>query len=290
MPNSRARYTKALALALGGGRRRPKRLPRQLPPLGIERDYKRALLARVAVMRRTLQPLFEALPSLVAGASSRNRLDSDETDRIRELFRLAEVELDASLAFSTASLEQLAQEFASKTETWQRIQLGRQVQAAFGVDVIGSDVRLPAARDAFVQENVSLIKGMPGRTYSELQSMVTREVEAGTLNSELAKKLREKFDFNKTRADLISTDQIGKYYAKVNQTRQENMGVERFIWRDSGDERVRPMHVSYSGSVYTWAEAPEGGPGYPIRCRCYSEPVFTELIPEAPELGPLDFF
>jgi len=52
------------------------------------------------------------------------------------------------------------------------------------------------------------------------------------------------------------------------------MGVEKFIWRTANDERVRPEHSARDGNTYTWANAPEGGPGAPINCRCFAEPVF----------------
>lgn len=277
--NERARRAQILIAGFGGARRtKRKRLPVQRWPKGIQRAYIKRTLQRTAAIEDSLQPLLSALPQLAAGAASRNRLDSAESDRIAALIRAAEAALFRSLEFDINSIEASSQNFARQIEAWQERELAKQVRSQFGIDVIGSDARLPGARDAFVQENTSLIKGLPGRSYAEIEAMTIREIEAGTLHKDLAKQLRARFGFNTTRAKLIARDQVGKYYGAVNKVRQQNMGVTRYTWRDSGDIRVRDSHVGFSGQVFKWGEAPEGDPGMPIQCRCYPEPVFDDIL------------
>ena len=74
-------------------------------------------------------------------------------------------------------------------------------------------------------------------------------------------------------ARRIARDQISKATGQFNQLRQTDVGVETYIWRTAGDERVRPDHANLDGSVQRWDDPPEiGHPGEPIQCRCRAEP------------------
>jgi SPP1 gp7 family putative phage head morphogenesis protein len=60
----------------------------------------------------------------------------------------------------------------------------------------------------------------------------------------------------------------------INQLRQQDPGIERFIWRSRDDAKVRDSHAVYDDQVFRWDEPPEGGhPGQAHNCRCYAEPV-----------------
>lgn len=61
----------------------------------------------------------------------------------------------------------------------------------------------------------------------------------------------------------------------INQLRQENLGIEQYIWRSQDDAKVRDSHAAYDDRVFRWDNPPEGGhPGTAHNCRCYAEPVF----------------
>jgi SPP1 gp7 family putative phage head morphogenesis protein len=50
------------------------------------------------------------------------------------------------------------------------------------------------------------------------------------------------------------------------------------------DNRVRHDHQDREGRQYRWASPPpDGPPGMPINCRCYAEPVFTEILSDLTE-------
>lgn len=60
----------------------------------------------------------------------------------------------------------------------------------------------------------------------------------------------------------------------INQLRQQDLGVERYIWRSRDDAKVRDSHAEYDDQVFRWDEPPAGGhPGQAHNCRCYAEPV-----------------
>lgn len=284
--SERAKRTAAAVRAarmIGLAKRPRMRLPRQMLPRGIAREYARELLRVVARTREAFAPLLAELPALLESAArERNdaaRIDAGEGRRIRELVERAKRSLDQSV--SPADVERLAEKFAARTATWQRVQLNRQTQAALGADVFLRDEKLAAMVEGFVAENVALIKNIPDKIAAEVETAATRAVQNGRLHPELAKELEQRFGYGTDRAKLIARDQVGKLYGQINAARQKELGAERFIWRTLSDDRVRDEHEALDGQSFSYAEGghpTEGLPGEPILCRCYAEPDFSAIL------------
>lgn len=273
-------------------------VPRAQPPTSIERDYARALLALVARIRPAFAELEAALPALLESAAREraaahgDRLDADESKRARALIELARQRLGQTIA--TSEVEALAELFARRTATFQRIQLGRQVQAALGSDVFLADRRLQPLVAAFVDANVGYIKAIPETVARGVEGAVMRAIQNGTLHEDLAKELDQRFAFGEDRARLIARDQVGKAYGQIAAARSRELGVRRFVWRTVNDERVRgdpdgkypdvdeeDDHYARNGKTYSYDDPPYGElPGEPINCRCTAEPVFADLLAE----------
>jgi SPP1 gp7 family putative phage head morphogenesis protein len=280
--------TVAFARSLGIARRR-RRVPRQLRPTVIERDYARELLSLLSRVRVAFGPVFEEAPRLLESAArERERFDAGEARRVRELVAQARDRLNASL--DTQSLENLAVLIARRTEIHNRTQLLRQVRATLGVDVLLSDQKLAGVMEGFVAENVALIRAVPEEVAARIERTVTRGVSSGKLWRDVAADVEKDFKVGRTRAHLIARDQVGKFYSQVNETRQRDLGVDEYIWRTVNDERVRGdpggkypdaefSHHEREGQRFKWSEPPpDGHPGEPILCRCYAEPVFDRLL------------
>ena len=63
----------------------------------------------------------------------------------------------------------------------------------------------------------------------------------------------------------------------INQLRQQDLGIERYIWRSQDDTKVRDSHAEYDDQVFRWDEPPAGGhPGQAHNCRRYAEPIGVE--------------
>ncbi|MBW6494007.1 MAG: hypothetical protein K0B16_05535 [Burkholderiaceae bacterium] len=60
----------------------------------------------------------------------------------------------------------------------------------------------------------------------------------------------------------------------INQLRQQDLGIERYIWRSQDDAKVRDSHADFDDQVFRWDLPPAGGhPGQAFNCRCFAEPV-----------------
>lgn len=183
---------------------------------------------------------------------------------------------------SPDDIEALAELFARRTATSQRIQLGRQVRAALGADVFFADRGLEALFEKFAVENAKLIEGVTMRGIDEVSRIVTRGVSAGDLHRDIAKEIAGRMTVGLRRARLIARDQVGKLYGQLNAQRQKQLGVEEFIWRTVRDARVRPEHRALENKRFPIDKGHpvEGLPGEPVLCRCFAEPVFDPITQE----------
>lgn len=131
-----------------------------------------------------------------------------------------------------------------------------------------------ALNAAFVKENVSLIKSIDSRYFDDIAKMVQESVAKGQSKDELARQMQQRFNVSKSRADLIARDQTAKHNGNITQSRQADLGITKYEWSTSEDERVREEHADRNGDIFEWAKPPpDGHPGEPIQCRCVALPV-----------------
>lgn len=262
--------------------KRAKRLPRQQKPDAIRMDYYKAIRPLLehakALIDKTLIP---ALPDLIEEANPHQDADPKKKAKVEAERVIAAAQKKFEEALRPRELEALADKYASRTDDFQKAQLDRQTRSAFGVgldQISRSERGIKSKIDAWIAENVDLIVTLPDVYFDDVRSQVFSAIESGTRHEVLARRLQERYDIADNRAALIARDQIGKLYGNLNQGRQENLGVKRYIWRDSGDNRVRPEHEDRNGDEFAWDSPPEDGhPGEPVNCRCYAEPIFEAL-------------
>ncbi len=216
--------------------------------------------------------------------AARMHADADEGKKARALIARAKQKLATSV--STAKIEALAEEFGKRTATFQRIQLAKQTKAAFGADIFTGDKGMRTRLSNFASENVSLIKGITEDGIApRVEKLVTRALTSATPHAKLAEQLEDEFGYGEKRAKLIARDQIGKLYGQIDASRQKDLGVTRFIWRATPDDRTRDSHREFDGNVYSYDDPPVDPdldeavlPGEAILCRCTAEPVLDDLL------------
>lgn len=241
-----------------------KRIPRQVWPAAIERGYRKALLAKVATMSGHLEdyllavrPLFDRQANAVADSDA-DRLAA-LTKSLREFMRSAGPVIDPTAVARTIA-------------AFQKAQLNRQFKS-LGVSLRTVDKKLPARIEAFAAGNTTLIESIGSEAADRIAKLVSVEFQKGTRHEDVATLLRDDLDVAASRARIIARDQIGSLYGQVNADRQKEAGIRGFIWRDSGDNRVRDEHEARNGEAYLYSDPPDGElPGEPILCRCFAEP------------------
>ena len=265
-------------------KKRKGRLRRLRNPAGFERQYKKLLADRRRNLRERLEEvLIPQLPEIVDMVSRTRpttdgiQIRNDETypERVVKLTELVKAQHNA--VFTQAELRAQLTGLATGLAGQSRENLELTIKSAIGVDVLASEPWLAAELAQFVETNMKLVESAEARHMAKIEESVLRSARQGLRHEELATRIRDidpAANFN-----LIARDQIGSFNGQLNELRQKDVGVKRYIWRTSGDERVRDEHVDRDGETFSWNEPPEDGhPGQPINCRCYSEPVLEDLI------------
>jgi SPP1 gp7 family putative phage head morphogenesis protein len=274
-----------------GVRVRRRRMPRQQQPNAIRIAYAQAiksLLKRAeALVNARLVPLLPSLVSQAAAARGDARLEDSKSDYgfsrkdapedVNDMVDALSEQLWSET--SNQAIGNVARSFAYRTADFQKEQLQRQLRAATGIDVPVGDARLGPIIQQHVAENVALIKSVPDEYFSRIERSVMNGVRSGKRADEISSDLQEQFDIEENRADLISNDQVGKIFGDVNQARQEELGIDGYVWRTAGDERVRDEHAAREGQRFTWDDPPEDGhPSDAVNCRCVAEPDLSGIL------------
>lgn len=172
-----------------------------------------------------------------------------------------------------------------------RVQLNnwKMIARAGGIgDIRESSPHLRDISRTHIKRNVALIKSIDKTLHGQLKDLIRKEFGKGTHVEKLSKLIGERFEVAESRARLIAKDQTNKLFGQLQKTRQEEVGVEEYIWRNSGDNRVRGKpgglypdsrynHWEREGKRFSWKEPPpDGHPGEAVGCRCWAEPVIPE--------------
>ena len=269
---------------------RPARVPSQRYPARAVLQYEQDIKGLVAELKRSvINNLFPKLKYL------ETQVLHDHTDGVRqdqwpvdianavEALKLKFLKDHASQITGIAAITARATALVNE-QTW--IQISR---AVLGVDLLGSTSWEPAKLEAFAVQNSGLITNLTAETYDKVGNTVLTGFRAGKTSDAIEKELLSTgvalpvgpFKSAATRAELIARDQVGKLNGEITPPRMTDLGIEKYTWETSHDDRVRPEDEEKDGMIFEWANPPLGGPpGYKINCRCSAIP----LIPEYDEV------
>lgn len=154
-------------------------------------------------------------------------------------------------------------------------------RAALGIDIapLLSEPPVKAFMDAKLQENIDLIQNIPDvvrqKLFGSLQTLVR---EHAFDEKKAAQAIHDAGYRGRMQLRLIARDQISKSVGGLQQIRQTQLGLKKYRWLSSGDERVRPSHRANEGLAFEWSVPPRatGHPGQDILCRCRAQPILSE--------------
>ena len=286
------------------GRKLPRRRkpPKQLYPMAIERSYYASIMRLLSPMLKEVRErLIPAIPGIIEQYKAETKVDAKiKTDAVtygEKISRvISNIRIGTTIQMTDTNIRKTVDGVANQANKFNKNQIDKQFETVLGIPVLRAERWLEPQVAGFVETNVALIKSIPEEHLKRVEQMVRAGVESGESTRTLTKKIREQFFEYDTakgkvkskiqkQANLISRDQIGKYNGKLTELRQTEAGVKKYIWRTSDDERVRDLHNELDGNTYSWDDPPISGtsgealhPGFPISCRCTSEPILDEFI------------
>jgi SPP1 gp7 family putative phage head morphogenesis protein len=203
---------------------------------------------------------------------------------------------DAAVAIPDTMIEMEAQKNALRVTAFQGAELTKQIQQVAKINLFDNTAGLAAHLDLFVGDNVQLVKSLALGQLDDLKGIVTRGARQGLHHTVIAAQIQERFGVTQRRAALIATDQVGKLNGELNQVRQQNLGLRRYRWSTSQDEKVRPGHRALNNTIQDWSKPPvvdqrtgdRAHPGQPVRCRCQAIPIVDDVLVDAGLMAPED--
>lgn len=238
-------------------------------PKAVEVKYRRKLLSLVNALKKDtlslIGPILKQFQSEYVNDAYAQTLE-EAFDRLRKAYE--NIDKDAKL---------IASSFVEDTNSVNRKQFYAAMENAVGVSLERS-IQNEGLSDILVattRENVSLIKSIPAEYLKSVESIVFTGTTQGSKYGSLIQQIQKAGGVSARRAKLIARDQSSKINSAITQQRAQSLGVEEYIWRTAGDERVRDTHKRNNGKVFRWDKPPKetGHPGTDIQCRCVAQPI-----------------
>jgi len=293
----------AIIAAERPGKRRPKRRnPKTMAPVAPRRTdevwLERRLAGLAAEVQRELEELISETLSEVDVTATQDALtlDRDPTKSTPKLAprRRVRVSPPQAQALETALAEmqqrmtgldrlatKIARQFVSRVDTAHRKRWYAQLKSATSVDlekiVVGEGLGSAVARS--IDDNVKLIKSIPQEHLGRVRDLIDRAVMQGEAPpGGMRAELQRIGGITRKRAQFIARDQTAKLNSELAQARAQAIGITEYIWRTSGDDRVRESHASKNGKRFRYDSPPPdtGHPGMDYQCRCTARPVMPD--------------
>ena len=177
--------------------------------------------------------------------------------------------------------EDIARMFASRNQRNLDVRFRKILKdAGFTVEFRPTAGAVTAYR-AVIAEQVNLIKSIPQKFLTDVQTSVWDTVMRGGDMSALSASIKRNYGVTWRRAAFIARDQTNKARAIMEEARRSELGIEEAVWHHSHAGREpRPTHVDMDGKRYKIAEGMWDPavdkyvwPGTEPNCRCSSRAI-----------------
>lgn len=109
-------------------------------------------------------------------------------------------------------------------------------------------------------------------------------VQTNTFNGQRAENLigliQDNYGTSKAKAKFLARQETSLLMAKMRETRYKSIGVTKYKWSTSHDERVRTMHKELDNKIFSFDSPPitnkngdRNNPGEDFGCRCVAIPI-----------------
>jgi SPP1 gp7 family putative phage head morphogenesis protein len=218
----------------------------------------------------------ETPPLAVFGEDAARR--RSPTTNIRRALRKWGIDWEARFDKMSADI---AKRFASRAFTATEASVAAAFKQAGWTVEFKPTAAVKEAYAAVIQENVGLIKSIPRKYLTDVQSNVWQSVMRGSDMATLAKQLQKNYHVTARRAAFIARDQNSKARAVAENVRRKELGIQRALWQHSrAGAEPRESHLKMDGKPFDidkgmWDSAVQRWvwPGTEINCRCSSRSI-----------------
>lgn len=131
------------------------------------------------------------------------------------------------------------------------------------------------------------IKGWANENIIKLRQQVEANTIAGGRAEGLHEVLKQNYGTSKNKARFLARQETSLLMSKLRQLEYESVGLPKYKWDGTMDEKERPDHLALQGLIFTWDKPPitnasevakgkpprRNHPGEDWECRCIAVPV-----------------
>lgn len=252
------------------------------PSAGLERWYRKKLMKEIRAMQDSvlwwLRAVYRSRESEIVAATDASPAH-EIWDDLRKVMRRWEKHFDELGP-------KLAKQFVGRLSRAERARFEQALKNS------GWTVKLYMPRgvnnvfQASVLENVNLIKSIPQKYLTNVESLVSVSIQNGKDLDFLTKELHKQYDITERRAQMIARDQNNKITSALDRAHADNLGITDAVWVYTyGSKEPRHTHVEMDGMRFKLSEglydpnprvARNIQPAELVNCRC----MYRLLLPE----------
>lgn len=275
--------------------------PKWLFPHSAERKYTAELYRLTFQIRKAIQDiLMPAVPSLLEVATydypdpvKVDGIRSDDyIDVLNDLLIAVTAALDPYVAIASANARKIGLEIA----IFNNAQFEKITNSVLGIDIFLEQPWLQDQLELFSNQNAQLIESLTETEINRASGIIQRAFQEGSSYASIEKDIQKSFGITRRHARLIARDQTTKLNGSLTKLRQQELGIQFFIWQTSGDERVRDSHRVMDGKTCRWdnpnvwldeksgkwvnrsSTATKTFTSQDVNCRCVPIPVIETLF------------
>jgi len=257
-------------------------------PVGQEYAYRRVLLKLTGqyktILKRNMSPVLVEMvteATVVHLPTGEIRQDAGWRDSLTRAMQKIADDMTKPTNNAIRDMTRIGPQINQYNKAeWQRL-----VRSQYGVDPTRENPeKWNEILKNWAHSNSLLIKDIPHKTSLQIVEQATQALIDGqnprdTYNA-ILDIMKDRTDVSDSRAKLIARDQVSKLNGQLTMERQVDIGVDSYIWRTVGDERVRDTHADNEDQTFTWDNPPAetGHPGEDYQCRCWAEPILPEEV------------
>lgn len=263
-----------------GAKKRHKKPPKWLFPHSAERAYDRSLYALTRELKLLIKEyLLPEIPGMIEEVESKMPTNDRQDDYLSRLNTLI-VSLRQAIQRTVDETIKDAVGVGVAINGFNKEQFQKMNRSVFGIDLFMDEPWLSDQLELFANQNAQLIRSLPNEELERVSQTIQRNLQEGKRYQEISSDIQKSFGITRRRATLIGRDQTTKLNSSLTKLRQQEIGVEEYIWQTSGDERVRATHKAHDGKKFRWDSPPKntGHPGQDINCRCNAIAVLDGIL------------
>lgn len=240
-------------------------------------SYSRAIEKMITALGFETLRLFEKhiVPQLTTRQDA-SFVEDGILDGLKKMFHTLKDKVNK--IFTTAQSERAASSFVKNINRFNRHNLEQQMKVN-GINLVATEPWLRDFLHTKISENVAFIKSIHEDYFTRVENAVRDGVKQGRTIRHIREQLEEEVGISKNKAQFIAVDQAGTILGQMTAHRHQQIGVDKFKWLTSHDERVRDSHKVLSNKVFSYDNPPTVNgrkvlPGEDYRCRCVAIPEF----------------